>query len=164
MSACRGDSGGGFAMKRGDRWYLRGVVSFGISKKIYRDKVVVQTCDEKYPSLYADITSAMDWLVDTVRERTIYTPDDECDNDYINSDNMSLLTMALKAILFAAVFFIAVAVTARCFAKKVYVYGVPQDHVCNPRVLYKKRRKVKNPLYNPDNNPNVEDQYIYIYL
>jgi secreted trypsin-like serine protease len=70
-SACVGDSGGGFAMIRGGRWYLRGVVSFGISKTSDSDAVEARMCDKDYPSLYADITSGMEWLLQALREKKL---------------------------------------------------------------------------------------------
>jgi secreted trypsin-like serine protease len=61
---CLGDSGGGFSVKRNNKWYLRGVVSFGISKLV---KGVV-TCDEQYSTLFVDVTGYMDWIVRKVTE------------------------------------------------------------------------------------------------
>jgi secreted trypsin-like serine protease len=46
-TACVGESGGGFALKKGSKWYLRGVVSF---------------CNETIPSLYLDLADQMEWI------------------------------------------------------------------------------------------------------
>lgn len=54
-------------MQRGDQWYLRGVVSFGISKKTNSTEYP-RMCDANYPALYADVTSAMDWIVQKICE------------------------------------------------------------------------------------------------
>jgi secreted trypsin-like serine protease len=62
--ACKGDSGGSFALKNKGKWYLRGVVSFGISKFIKK----VGTCHDNYSSLFVDVTGYMDWIVKTVTE------------------------------------------------------------------------------------------------
>jgi secreted trypsin-like serine protease len=61
VAACTGDSGGGLIIKKDSKWFLRGIVSFGISKRNELDEAV---CDEKYPSLYADLGNSVDWIVD----------------------------------------------------------------------------------------------------
>jgi secreted trypsin-like serine protease len=65
VAACQGDSGGSLTIQKNDTWYLRGVVSFGISKKNAQQ---VAVCDEKYPSLYADLASSIDWIVKVVKK------------------------------------------------------------------------------------------------
>lgn len=61
VAACTGDSGGGLIIKKDSKWFLRGIVSFGISKRNELDEAV---CDEKYPSLYADLANSVDWIMD----------------------------------------------------------------------------------------------------
>jgi hypothetical protein len=58
-----GDSGGGFALRRGRKWYLRGVVSFGntFTKEIAKEELI-SVCKESLPSLYNDIANQMDWI------------------------------------------------------------------------------------------------------
>jgi len=58
-----GDSGGGFALEKGGKWFLRGVVSFGASKTVEEN---VTTCDPEIPALYVDLGEYMDWIVQTV--------------------------------------------------------------------------------------------------
>jgi len=61
--SCVGDSGGGFALKQGGKWFLRGVVSFGASKTVRGNKT---TCDPQISALYVDLAEYMDWIVKTV--------------------------------------------------------------------------------------------------
>jgi secreted trypsin-like serine protease len=62
-TACVGDSGGGFALKKGRKWYLRGVVSFGktFTKEIAREEMI-SVCKVSWPSLYNDVANQMDWI------------------------------------------------------------------------------------------------------
>jgi secreted trypsin-like serine protease len=53
-----GDSGGGFAIKRDEKWYLRGVVSFGYIQKVDGNKF----CNGTMPSLYLDLAEQMEWI------------------------------------------------------------------------------------------------------
>jgi len=55
-----GDSGGGFALEKDGKWFLRGVVSFGASKTVQGNKT---TCDPKISALYVDLAEYMDWIV-----------------------------------------------------------------------------------------------------
>jgi len=65
--ACIGDSGGGFAIKgREDRWFLRGVVSYGDSKESFKGDNSSKVCTLKLPSFYVDVTWNMDWIVQNV--------------------------------------------------------------------------------------------------
>jgi len=61
--SCVGDSGGGFALERNEKWFLRGVVSFGASKTVQGDKI---TCDPHLSALYVDLGEYMDWIVRTL--------------------------------------------------------------------------------------------------
>jgi hypothetical protein len=62
-TACMGDSGGGFALRKGRKWYLRGVVSFGntFTKEIAKEEMI-SVCKESWPSLYNDVANQMDWI------------------------------------------------------------------------------------------------------
>lgn len=53
---CTGDSGGGFVIKSGDRWMLRGIVSGGFS-----DNSRI-TCDVTLYSLYTDVAKFRRWI------------------------------------------------------------------------------------------------------
>jgi secreted trypsin-like serine protease len=62
-TACHGDSGGGFAIVRNLRWFLRGVVSFGNTKKRKTPEgKELSICNEKIPSLYLDLADQMEWI------------------------------------------------------------------------------------------------------
>ncbi|XP_065331517.1 uncharacterized protein LOC135933960 [Cloeon dipterum] len=60
-NACNGDSGGGLMVRRGARWFLRGIVSFGKSKisEAFPDGPV---CDPRYYSLFTDIAPFLPWI------------------------------------------------------------------------------------------------------
>jgi secreted trypsin-like serine protease len=68
VGACNGDSGGGFALKKEGRWYLRGLVSFGKTTKKVKDGKEVKICESKIPSLYVDLAAHMDWIVEHVSD------------------------------------------------------------------------------------------------
>lgn len=53
---CSGDSGGGFVIKTGDRWVLRGIVSGGFS-----DNSRV-TCNVTLYSIYTDVAKFRNWI------------------------------------------------------------------------------------------------------
>lgn len=54
---CTGDSGGGFVVKRGDVWVLRGVVSSALLDPDTR------SCDTKRYSVFADVAKYSEWIV-----------------------------------------------------------------------------------------------------
>lgn len=54
---CTGDSGGGFVIKRGERWALRGVVS---SALVDADS---KTCDTKKYTVFADVAQHTEWIL-----------------------------------------------------------------------------------------------------
>lgn len=56
-SPCTGDSGGGFVMKRGKSWVLRGVVSSALVD------VNTRTCDTSKYVVFADVAKHMDWII-----------------------------------------------------------------------------------------------------
>jgi len=63
VGSCNGDSGGGFALEKDGKWFLRGVVSFGAMKIVNGN---FTTCDLKLSALYVDLAEYMDWIVKTV--------------------------------------------------------------------------------------------------
>jgi len=63
MRACVGDSGGGFALSRGGRWFLRGVVSYGAGNDVVGEFGNMTVCDSDVPSFYVDLADNMDWIV-----------------------------------------------------------------------------------------------------
>jgi hypothetical protein len=60
-TTCIGDSGGGFALEKRSRWYLRGVVSSGNTFKNATAELG-KVCNETMPSLYFDLTDQMEWI------------------------------------------------------------------------------------------------------
>lgn len=54
---CTGDSGGGFVIKRGKNWVLRGIVSSALLD------VNTRTCDISKYTVFADVAKYMDWII-----------------------------------------------------------------------------------------------------
>ena len=52
---CRGDSGGGLLLKRGDRWYLRGLVSSAL-------RTDEHPCVPESFSVFTDVAKFMNWI------------------------------------------------------------------------------------------------------
>nr|XP_029732119.1 transmembrane protease serine 9-like [Aedes albopictus] len=67
--ACKGDSGSALAMKRKNRFYLRGVVS-----KAILDEITLKCDADKY-AIYIDVPKFMPWIL-------AYIDDDDDDYDY----------------------------------------------------------------------------------
>ena len=97
---CQGDSGGGFSVKRNNKWYLRGVVSFGISKSV---EGVGMTCDEKYSSLFVDVTGYMDWIVQTLKgarvEESVGGPN-ACGGELLRAKRAQIFGLCIAAVAF----------------------------------------------------------------
>lgn len=51
---CKGDSGGGFVLKSGNRWFIRGIVSSGL----IRDN----SCDVSKATVFTDVAKFMHWI------------------------------------------------------------------------------------------------------
>ncbi|XP_065336180.1 uncharacterized protein LOC135937042 [Cloeon dipterum] len=66
-TTCNGDSGGSLSMKK-DRWFIRGIVSFGIAKKVNFKGEETSLCHPNHYSLFADVASYMDWIVENTPE------------------------------------------------------------------------------------------------
>ncbi|XP_065345843.1 uncharacterized protein LOC135943305 isoform X1 [Cloeon dipterum] len=67
-NVCAGDSGGGLLIAEStstgkQRFFLRGVVSFGLSKIEEINNVRTRVCDTNQFALFVDITYYMDWIV-----------------------------------------------------------------------------------------------------
>ncbi|XP_065336868.1 coagulation factor IX-like isoform X2 [Cloeon dipterum] len=61
---CKGDSGGSLAVEKNGRWFVRGIVSFGITKKVLVDNEEESFCMPNRYSLFVDVASYMDWIVE----------------------------------------------------------------------------------------------------
>ncbi|XP_059473997.1 uncharacterized protein LOC132195803 [Neocloeon triangulifer] len=61
-SVCNGDSGGGLLLRRGARWFLRGVVSFGKARPLLTGDEYHLECDPRFYSLFADIATYIPWI------------------------------------------------------------------------------------------------------
>jgi secreted trypsin-like serine protease len=59
---CNGDSGGGFYMRVGQQWELRGIVAASLANP--NDSAV---CFLKKPAVYADVAKFIDWIDTNVR-------------------------------------------------------------------------------------------------
>ncbi|XP_065345293.1 uncharacterized protein LOC135942880 [Cloeon dipterum] len=60
---CNGYSGGSLSVEKNDRWFIRGIVSFGMSKKVMFEGNETSLCHPNQYSLLADVASYMDWIV-----------------------------------------------------------------------------------------------------
>ncbi|CAB3376963.1 Hypothetical predicted protein [Cloeon dipterum] len=63
-TTCKGDSGGSLAVQKYGRWFIRGIVSFGITKKVTVDDKQESFCMPNRYSLFVDVASYMDWIVE----------------------------------------------------------------------------------------------------
>ncbi|XP_065335084.1 uncharacterized protein LOC135936256 [Cloeon dipterum] len=63
-TTCKGDSGGGLAVEKDGLWFVRGIVSFGITKKVLVDDEEESFCMPNRYSLFVDVASYMDWIVE----------------------------------------------------------------------------------------------------
>jgi secreted trypsin-like serine protease len=59
-TACRGDSGSGFAINVDGRWFVRGVLSFGVADS-YR-------CFSNY-NVFLDIVKYIPWIMENMQRR-----------------------------------------------------------------------------------------------
>ncbi|XP_065350193.1 uncharacterized protein LOC135946078 [Cloeon dipterum] len=65
---CNGDSGGSLSVEKDGRWYIRGIVSFGKSEKVKFEGNETPLCPPNQYSLFADVASYMDWIVENTPE------------------------------------------------------------------------------------------------
>ncbi|XP_065347017.1 chymotrypsin B-like [Cloeon dipterum] len=63
-TTCNGDSGGSLSVEKDDRWFIRGIVSFGRAKKVMLEGKNTSLCHPNQYSLFADVASYMDWIVE----------------------------------------------------------------------------------------------------
>ncbi|XP_065344608.1 chymotrypsinogen A-like [Cloeon dipterum] len=63
-TTCNGDSGGSLSVEKNGRWFIRGIVSFGMSKKVMFEGEERSLCHPNQYSLFADVASYVDWIVE----------------------------------------------------------------------------------------------------
>ncbi|XP_065335018.1 uncharacterized protein LOC135936204 [Cloeon dipterum] len=63
-TTCNGDSGGSLSVEKDGRWFIRGIVSFGIEKKVMFEGEERSFCRPNQYTLFADVASYMDWIVE----------------------------------------------------------------------------------------------------
>ncbi|XP_065334843.1 uncharacterized protein LOC135936089 isoform X2 [Cloeon dipterum] len=62
-SMCHGDSGGGLAIEKEGRWFIRGVTSFGKSSKISFNGTKLCVCNRNSFTLFSDVAHYMEFIV-----------------------------------------------------------------------------------------------------
>ncbi|XP_065334743.1 uncharacterized protein LOC135936007 [Cloeon dipterum] len=62
-SMCHGDSGGGLAIEKEGRWFIRGVISFGKSSKINLNGTKLCVCNRNSFTLFSDVAHYMEFIV-----------------------------------------------------------------------------------------------------
>ncbi|XP_065335192.1 uncharacterized protein LOC135936344 [Cloeon dipterum] len=67
-TVCNGDSGGSLSVKKDGRWFIRGIVSFGMSKKVMFEGEERSFCHPNQYALFADVASYVDWIVGNTPE------------------------------------------------------------------------------------------------
>ncbi|XP_065347524.1 chymotrypsinogen A-like [Cloeon dipterum] len=67
-STCNGDSGGSLSVEKDSRWFIRGIVSIGMSKRVKFNGEETLLCHPDQYSLFADVASFMDWIVENTPE------------------------------------------------------------------------------------------------
>ena len=63
-TTCNGDSGGSLSVEKDGRWFIRGMVSFGVPKKVKFEGEERSLCHPNQYSLFADVASYVDWIVE----------------------------------------------------------------------------------------------------
>ncbi|XP_065335744.1 transmembrane protease serine 9-like [Cloeon dipterum] len=67
-TVCNGDSGGSLSVEKDGRWFIRGILSFGVSKKVMFEGEQRSLCHPNHYSLIVDVASYMDWIVENTPE------------------------------------------------------------------------------------------------
>ncbi|XP_065334713.1 plasminogen-like [Cloeon dipterum] len=63
-SVCSGDSGGSLTVERNGQWFIRGIVSFGMSKKVLIEGSEQIFCNPNSYNLFVDVGAYVDWIVE----------------------------------------------------------------------------------------------------
>ncbi|CAB3379105.1 Hypothetical predicted protein [Cloeon dipterum] len=66
-TVCNGDSGGSLSVEKNGRWFIRGIVSFGMAKNVMFEGEERSFCHPNHYSLFADVASYVDWIVEKSR-------------------------------------------------------------------------------------------------
>ncbi|XP_065335743.1 uncharacterized protein LOC135936736 [Cloeon dipterum] len=67
-NTCNGDSGGSLSVEKNGRWFIRGIVSFGIAKRVMFAGEEIPLCHPNHYSMFTDVASYMDWIVENTPE------------------------------------------------------------------------------------------------
>ncbi|XP_065346929.1 chymotrypsinogen A-like [Cloeon dipterum] len=67
-TTCNGDSGGSLSIEKDGRWFIRGIVSSGMSKKVMFEGEERLLCHPNQYSLFADVAGYVDWIVENTPE------------------------------------------------------------------------------------------------
>ncbi|XP_065346860.1 clotting factor B-like [Cloeon dipterum] len=67
-TTCNGDSGGSLSVEKDGRWFIRGIVSFGMSKIVKFKGRNISLCHPYQYTLFADIARSIDWIVPNTPE------------------------------------------------------------------------------------------------
>ncbi|XP_065346523.1 putative serine protease 45 [Cloeon dipterum] len=67
-TTCNGDSGGSLSVEKDGRWFIRGIVSFGMSKIVEFEGKNTSLCHPNQYSLFTDVANYMDWIVENTSD------------------------------------------------------------------------------------------------
>ncbi|XP_065335757.1 serine protease gd-like [Cloeon dipterum] len=69
-TTCNGDAGGSLSVEKDGRWFIRGIASFGMSKRVEFEGEERSLCHPNQYLLYTDVASYMNWIVDNTPDIT----------------------------------------------------------------------------------------------
>ncbi|XP_065335987.1 transmembrane protease serine 9-like [Cloeon dipterum] len=106
-TACHGDSGGSLSLEKNGRWFIRGIVSFGMSKKSANASGGAQetVCNPNSYSLFTDVANYMDWILENAPEVYEYYEEETLQTSIFPDFSWSVLILALVIIFFVYILF-----------------------------------------------------------